>query len=452
MGSTRNNASSESSHTGLGRVVVASLTGTSLEWYDFFLYSTAAALVFGKIFFPGTSPALGVLLSLATFGVGFVARPFGALLFGVLGDRIGRRPSLVATLIMMGIATAGIGVLPDYAAIGLAAPVLLVVLRLVQGLGAGAEHAGATVFATEYAPARRRGLFGSASSSGLYVGVLLSSAIFALFELLPPAAFHSWGWRIPFLISAGLVSVGLFIRLRIQETPEFRRAERAEQDDPPTAAPASPLRSTFVHQWRSVLAVIGIVAGPFTATYAYQTYSLTYLSNNRGMGGVGGTVSLTVAAAVAVVAVPLAAAWSDRIGRRPVVIVGAVFSGLFAFPFFWLLDQGSPVAVAIAMIGGIGIGVPLMLGAQGALLGELFSTRNRFTGFAISRELGSMVFAGATPFIAAVLVDSAGGRPWPVSVYVIGACVITLVTGVLVRETRPIEHDVRTPAASATLG
>jgi MFS family permease len=325
-----------------------------------------------------------------------------------------------------------------------------VALRLVQGLGAGAEHAGATVFATEYAQPHRRGLFGSVSSAGLYVGVLLSSAVFALFALLPKAEFQSWGWRIPFLISASLVLVGLFVRLRLRETPEFRQAEQRDQAG--DAGAVSPLRQTFVGQWRSVLVVIGVVAGPFTATYAYQTYSLTYLDDNLDAGGATGTVSLIVAAAVAVVVVPLAAAWSDRIGRRPVIIVGAVFSGMFAFPFFWLLDLRSPAAIAAAMVGGIGIGVPLMLGAQGALLGELFGTRNRYTGFAISRELGSMLFAGATPFLAAVLVRAAGGHPWPVSLYVLGACLITLVTGVLIRETRPARAGATADRVSAAVG
>jgi metabolite-proton symporter len=415
-----------------------------MEWYDFFLYATASALVFNKIFFAADDPAVGTLLSLGTFGVGFLARPIGAVLFGSLGDRLGRKPSLVATLILMGVATTGIGLVPDYHTIGVWAPVLLVILRLLQGLGAGAEHAGATVFAAEYASPRRRGLFGAIPGSGLYVGVLLSSGIFGLFASMPDEAFLAWGWRIPFLISVALVAVGLFIRLRLDETPEFKEAEEHHE------IVGSPLLTTFRSQWRSVLIVIGVVAGPFTATYAYQTYSLSYLTQQLGGSGSTGTLALTIASVVAIVAVPLAGGLSDRIGRRPVIIGGSVFSAAFAFPFFWLLHSG-PVGVILAMVGGVGIGVPLMLGAQGALLAELFNARNRFTGFSVSRELGSVLFAGMTPLVAAALVVAAGGASWPVSSYVVGACLLTLVVGIAIRETRPTETAPTPPRSTSVV-
>lgn len=425
----------------LGKVVGASLVGSSLEWYDFFLYATAAALVFNEIFFPASDPTVAVLLSLGTFGVGFLARPIGSILFGSLGDRIGRKPSLVATLVLMGISTTMIGLLPDYNTIGIWAPILLVIMRLLQGLGAGAEHAGATVFAAEYAPDHKRGLFGSVPSSGLYVGVLLSSSVFGLFALLPEQSFHAWGWRIPFLISIALVGVGMFIRLRIDETPDFKDLEAHD------TTTSSPLLTTFREQWRSVLVVVGIVAGPFTATYAYQTYSLTYMRTYLGDTSGAGTTALTIAAVVAIVMVPISGALSDRFGRKPVIIVGTLLSAAFAFPFFTLLGSG-PFGATLAMVGGVGIGVPLMLGAQGALLAELFSARNRFTGFGISREIGSLIFAGMTPLVAAVLVAAANGSSWPVSIYVIGACVITLITAFCIQETRPAHRGRITPAPS----
>lgn len=415
----------------LGKVLGAALIGSSLEWYDFFLYATASALVFGPVFFPGDDPAIGTLLALGTFGVGFFARPVGAVLFGHIGDRLGRKPSLIATLILMGATTAIIGLVPGYDAIGIWAPVALVVLRLLQGLGAGAEHAGATVFSTEYAPTRRRGLFGAFPAAGLYIGVLLSSGIFSLFAMLPEAQFMTWGWRIPFLISILLVAVGLFIRLRIDETPEFE--ELAEQEE----VSRSPIIATF-RDWRSVLIVLGIVAGPFTATYAYQTYSLSYMKTYLDVPSSYGTLSLTVASLAAIIFIPFVGALSDRIGRRPVIILGALVSAGFAFPFFWLLSTQTEGWIIMAMAGGIGLGVPLMLGPQGALLTELFSARNRFSGFAISRELGSMLFAGMTPFISAVLVTAADGASWPVSVYVIGACSLTLITALVIKETAPI--------------
>lgn len=411
------------------RVLSAALIGSSLEWYDFFLYSTASALVFAHLFFPTSDPAIGTLLSLATFGVGFFARPIGSVVFGRLGDRLGRRPTLVITLLLMGLATTAIGLLPTYGTIGIWAPMVLVVLRLLQGLGAGAEHAGATVFATEYAPPPRRGFFGSVPASGMYVGVLLSSSTYALFAAMPREQFHQWGWRIPFLVSVVLVAVGLFIRLRTDETPEFRALER--QHDIAKA----PLLNMFRDQWRSVLAVLGLVAAPFTATYAYQTYALAYLSARLDITGLIGTYALIVASVVAIAITLTSGKLSDVLGRRRVIIGGSIFSGLFAFPFFWLMDTKEPLGIIVAMVGGVGVGVPFMLGCQGALFSELFKTSSRFTGFSVSRELGSVLFAGLTPFVAALLVETAGGRPWPVSLYVLGASVLTLITALKIGET-----------------
>lgn len=425
------NISSTQKTSPLNKVVGASLVGSSLEWYDFFLYSTASALVFSHVFFPASDPAVGTLLSLGTFGVGFFARPVGSIIFGTLGDRIGRKPALVATLVLMGITTMAIGLVPGYDTIGVWAPILLVILRLLQGLGAGAEHAGATIFAVEYAQPKVRGFFGSIPSSGLYVGVLLSSSIFALFSAMPQAEFFAWGWRIPFLLSAALVGVGLFIRLRIDETPEFQKVEEHHQ------VAHSPLRSTFRNEWRSVLIVLGIVAGPFVATYTYQTYALSYMKNYLGVTGSIGSIALTIAAAVAIIVVPITGALSDRWGRKTMIIIGSLFSALFSFPFFWLMEVGSDFTIILAMVGGIGLGVPLMLGAQGALFSELFSAKIRFTGFSVSREIGSIVFAGLTPIVAAVLVTAAGGSSRPVSAYVLAACVLTLVTGLVIKETRP---------------
>lgn len=416
------------------RVLAAAVVGSSLEWYDFFLFSTAAALVFGGLFFPTGDPAVGTLLALGTFGVGFFARPVGSVLFGRLGDRLGRRPTLVATLMLMGASTTLIGMLPTYATIGVWAPIALVVLRLLQGLGAGAEHAGATIFAVEYAPPGKRGLFGGVPASGLYVGVVLSSAVYALFASMPEEQFLAWGWRLPFLLSAVLVAVGMYIRLKTDETPEFQQLEREE------GRPQAPLTRTFRDQWRNVLIILGLVAGPFTATYAYQTYALSYLADEVGVTGLISNYALIIAGLIAIVFTLASGALSDRIGRRKVIIVGAVVSGAFAFPFFWLMETGNPVAVVLAMVGGVGVGVPLMLGCQGALFSELFTTDSRFTGFSVSRELGSIIFAGLTPFAAAVLVRWADGRPWPVSIYVLVAVTLTLATTFAIKESANATH------------
>lgn len=412
----------------LRKVIGASIVGSTLEWYDFFLYATASAIVLGPVFFPGEDPAMGTLLSFATFGVGFAARPVGSVIFGAVGDRLGRKPALVATLVLMGVSSALIGLIPGYAQIGVLAPVLLVILRLAQGLGAGAELAGATIFAAEYAPPGRRGLFGSLATIGTYSGTVLSSVVFALFAMLPSEQFLAWGWRVPFLLSVVVVAVGIYVRLRLDETPEFRAVERDRE------VVTVPLFHVFRYEWRSVLLVIGIVAGAFTATYSYQTYALSYLKANVGVQSGIGPLAVAVAAAIAMFVVPLMGALSDRVGRRPVLIAGSLISALFAFPFFALLNTGQDVLIILAMIGGIGIGVPTILGVQGVLLSSLFAANNRFTGFSVSREIGSIVFAGATPFVAAALVGAAGGASWPVSLYVIGACLITLLTGVFMKE------------------
>lgn len=423
----------------LRRVIGASIVGSTLEWYDFFLYATASAIVLGPVFFPGSDPALATLLAFGTFGVGFAARPIGSVIFGAVGDRVGRKPALIATLVLMGVSSTLIGLIPGYAQIGVLAPILLVVLRLAQGLGAGAELAGATIFAAEYAPPGRRGLFGSLATIGTYSGTVLSSVIFALFSLLPSDQFLAWGWRVPFLLSIVVVAVGIYIRLNLDETPEFTAADRDRE------TVKVPLFHVFRHEWRSVLLVIGIVAGAFTATYSYQTYALSYLRTGVGVATAIGPIAVAIAAAIAMFVVPLMGALSDRVGRRPVLIAGAAISALFAFPFFALLNTGNDGLIILAMIGGIGIGVPTILGVQGVLLSSLFATGHRFTGFSVSREIGSLLFAGATPFVAASLVGAAGGASWPVSLYVIGACLITLVTGLVMKE----PHDEPAPASVA---
>ncbi|ODU05974.1 MAG: hypothetical protein ABS81_06040 [Pseudonocardia sp. SCN 72-86] len=421
------------------RVVLATLAGSSLEWYDFFLYATASALVFNKVFFSAEDPAVGTLLAFGTFAVGFVARPIGSVIFGAIGDRFGRRPSLVGTLFLMGAATTAIGLVPSYATIGVAAPILLVVLRLLQGLGAGAELAGGVIVATEYAAPERRGLYASMTFVGVYVGTLLSSLVFALVVMLPEPALLSWGWRLPFLASFLLVAVGLYIRHRVPETPEFVALEKADD------VSRAPLADTLVKQWRSVLKVIGVVAAAFVVTYTYQAYALSYIKTNLGITGSLGTVSVAIASVVAIGVAIATGAASDRFGRKPVLIVAATWAALWAFPFFWLVNTGSPIAIIVAMIGGVGLAGGACGAAQGPILAEMFNAQNRFTGFSVSREIGSILFSGLTPLIAAALVAAASGASWPVSLYVVGAALITLITGLIIRETAPRKTATRVP-------
>ncbi|MDI2030233.1 MFS transporter [Saccharopolyspora sp. TS4A08] len=406
----------------LRRVAGAALLGSALEWYDYFLFGAAAALVFGEVFFPSQDPTVAVLLSLATFGAGFVARPVGAVVFGRIGDKYGRRPALVATVLVMGLATTAMALIPSHAAIGLGAPILLVVTRLLQGMGSGAEYSGASVFAVEYAPQNRRGLYGSLSAAGVYLGMVLSSAaVLLVTALTTDEQFVSWGWRLPFLASLVLVALGLWIRARLDETPEFER-EVAGDHNP------GPVRTVLRTQWRSMVLVAALVAAPLALSHLYQVFALSYMAK-KGYSSDLGTLGLVIAGVVVMATAPLAGLASDRFGRRPVLMTGAGFAIAFAFPFFWLVDTGQPVLAVLAMAIAQGGSVGIAFGVQGVLLSELFSTEARYSGAAISREAAAVVFGGFAPFLAVALSTTAGGEPWPVALYVIGLGLVTLIGG-----------------------
>ncbi|TQL68001.1 MHS family shikimate/dehydroshikimate transporter-like MFS transporter [Nocardioides albertanoniae] len=413
----------------LARVCAAVLLGSALEWYDYFLYGAAAALVFGQVFFPSASASTSLLLSLATFGVGFVARPIGAMVFGHIGDRYGRRPALIATLMLMGLATTAMALIPSHAAIGMAAPLLLVVMRLLQGMGSGAEYSGASVYAVEYAPPGRRGLFGSFSAAGVYLGLVLSSgALLLTTSLTSEAQFASWGWRLPFLASLLLVFLGLWIRLRLEETPAF---EEVTDDAEPAKAPLLTLVRT---QWRSLLLVMGLVAAPLSFSHLYQVFALSYMAD-AGYDRQTGSAGLLIAGLVVMVTAPLAGIASDRFGRRPVLIAGALYAIAFAFPFFWLVDTGLPAFAMLALALAQGGSVGIMFGVQGVILSELFTTASRYSGAAVSREFAAIVFGGFAPLVAVSLAAAGGGASWPVGIYVVVLASITLVAAVLAPET-----------------
>ncbi|QIX28422.1 MHS family MFS transporter [Nocardioides sp. JQ2195] len=408
----------------LARVAGAVLMGSALEWYDYFLYGAASALVFSVVFFPSENPSVSLLLAMATFGAGFVARPFGAIVFGRIGDKYGRRPALVATLLLMGLATACMALIPSHSVIGVWAPVLLVLTRLLQGMGSGAEYSGASVFAVEYAPDNRRGLYGSLSAAGVYLGLVLSSAaILLMTAITTEAQFISWGWRVPFLASLVLVGLGLWIRMHLEETPEF---EREVSDTEPEDR--APLTTLFRNEWRTMVLVGGLVAAPLALSHLYQVFALSYLKE-RGYDASVGSFGLIVAGITVMVVAPIAGRVSDSVGRRTVLMVGAGFAILFAFPFFWLVNTDQPgwamVALAVAQGGSVGIA----FGVQGVLLAELFSTKSRYSGAAISREVAAVVFGGFGPFIAVALSTAAGGAWWPVALYVMGLGLITITAG-----------------------
>lgn len=414
------------------KVALASFIGTTIEWYDYFIFGTAAALVFNQLFFPTVDPIIGTLAAFATFGVGFLARPLGGAIFGHYGDRIGRKAMLVLTLLMMGIATFLIGLLPTYEAIGVWAPVLLVVLRLVQGFGVGGEWGGAVLMAVEHSPSNKRGFYGSWPQMGVPAGLLLSTGVFAVFTWLPEEQFLAWGWRLPFLISILLVAVGLYIRLALLETPAFRQVQETRTQ---ARVPIVDVLRTYP---KSVLLVIGMRIAENGSFFVFSVFVLAYATEQLGLARSTVLAGVLIAAAVQLFAVPVWGALSDKIGRRPVYMGGAVFSLLFAFPFFWLINTQATILVWLAIVLALAVGHAAMYGPQAAFLPELFGTRVRYSGIAFSRELAS-IFAGAlSPFIATALLAWAGNY-WPVAVYLGAMALITTVAVYLAPETFRID-------------
>ena len=403
------------------RVLLASAVGSALEWYDFFIYGTAAALVFGELFFPKADPSVGTLLAFATFGVGFVARPFGGLVFGHLGDRIGRKPVLVITLMLVGAGTFLIGLLPTYNSAGVWAPILLVLLRLVQGFGAGAEYGGAVIMAVEHAPPGKRGLFGSVAPMGVTIGLLLANGVFALFSALPKDEFLAWGWRMPFLFSVVLILMGFYIRSRVSETPVF--SEIAAKNK----AARSPVIEAVKKHPREFLVVLGARLAENGLGYLFPVFALSYMTQQLHLPKAMVLQGNMLAYAVQLLAIPLFAMLSDRIGRRPVYMGGAIFSALFAFPFFMLVNTQSQPLIYLGLILGVAVGVGAMFGPQAAYFAEMFGARLRYSGFAFARELGSILAGGPAPFLAASLLIWGGGQPWGVATYMVVLSLITVV-------------------------
>ena len=414
------------------RVALASLIGTSVEWYDFFLYGTAAALVFNKLFFPQLDPLTGTVAAFATFAVGFIARPIGGIIFGHYGDRIGRKKMLYITLLIMGLATALIGLLPTYNSIGIWAPILLVVLRLAQGFGLGGEWGGAVLMAVEHAPPNRRGFFGSFPQIGAYIGLLLSTLVFRYFSRMPEATFLSWGWRVPFLMSFLLVGVGLYIRMKIAESPVFLKLK--EQAALEKSAPKMPILEVIKHP-RNILLAMGARFAENGLFYIFTAFALTYVSTQLGVDRVVALNGLLIAAAVNIVLGPLWGLLSDKIGRRPVYIYGAVACGLLAFPFFWMLQTRQPGMIWLAIVLPLSLGHAAMYGPQAAFFSELFPAHVRYSGASLGYQLASVFAGGLSPLIATALLAWGGGSPAAVSIYMIVLVLITVVSVGLMKET-----------------
>ncbi|MEJ2860721.1 MFS transporter [Actinomycetospora flava] len=407
------------------RVALAGLIGTTIEWYDFFIYGTAAALVFAPQFFPQVSPVAGTLAALSTYAIGFVARPVGGAVMGHYGDRLGRRRMLVASLLIMGVGTLLIGLLPTYAAIGVAAPVLLVLLRFVQGIGVGGEWGGATLLALEHAPPRKRTLYSSLPQVGLPLGVVLASLVFLAVRLaMDEAAFAAWGWRVPFLLSALLVVFGLVLRLRLDESPEFERVRAtAEVRRAPLAdvlrAPRVLVPAAGLNVLVSGLANILLV------------FTLAYVAVRQLVGAQTMLAVTVVTALVWAGVIPLAAVWAERRGRREVILVGVLALTAWAFPYFWLIDTGTVLGTLAACVVA-GAGFAVASGPYGAYLADAFPTAVRYSGSSVAYALGS-VLGGALAPIAATVLFAATGTGTAISAYVVVLGLISLVATLTLR-------------------
>ncbi|GAA1643184.1 MFS transporter [Microbacterium flavum] len=413
------------SRTTARRVLLGSLSGSAIEWFDFFLYATAAALIFNTQFFPTDDPALSLILSYVTVSLTFFVRPFGGILFAHIGDRVGRKKTLVITLSLMGGATVAIGVLPTFEQVGVLAPLLLLACRIIQGLAIGGEWGGALLLAFENAPAQRRGFYGAVPQSGATIGMLLATAAFALVSLLPQDAFDAWGWRLPFIASVVLVFIGLWIRKGLSETPAFQDAKDSGD------VAKLPLVEVLRDHWRSVLVAIGGKVFEVAPFYLFATFVVSYTTGTLDFARSTVLNAVTAGAFVSTFMILLSGALSDRFGRRRTFLVGVIATGAFMVPFFLLLNIGMDWGVYAAVIIGLGIVWPPVTATFGTFLSELFPTRVRYTGITLASQVGSALAGGTAPLIATWMLATFGGSWTPIAVYFIGLAVISTVSVLL---------------------
>jgi MFS family permease len=412
------------------RAVVASTVGTTVEWYDFFLYGTAAALVFPDVFFPSHTHGIGILLSFGTQSVGFAARPIGAIIFGHFGDRVGRKATLIATLMLMGIATALMSVVPSYSAIGVSAPLLLVTLRIFQGIGVGGEWGGSVLLSMEWGTQRRRGFWASWPQVGVPIGLLLSTGMIKLFGHIAGSGFNTWGWRVPFALSLVLVAIGLYVRLRVQESPAFSEVKRER------AVVRQPVWRVVREQPLEIATSAFVRMSEQAPFYLFVTFVLSYGTDHLGLSKDSLLNDVLVAAALGLVGIPLFGHLSDRIGRRRMYGIGIVCVAAFAFPYYGLLNTKSSGLILLAVVLSL-VFHDMQYGPQAALIAESFGPATRYSGAGLGYQLASLIAGGPAPLIAAAIVDATNSSTW-VSVYIIGCAVLSMIALLLMprREVR----------------
>lgn len=417
------------------RAVFSSFVGTTIEWYDFFLYGTAAALIFGPQFFPALSPLAGTIASFATFAVGFIARPIGAAVMGYFGDRVGRKSVLVFCLILMGAATILIGLLPNYATIGVWAPILLVALRFIQGIGVGGEWGGAALMSVEHAPKGRRGLYGAFPNMGMPAGMIIANLAFlATSTAFSPEQFQNWGWRIPFVASFVLIIVGLYIRLGVEESPYFKKTQRS------ASVTRNPVVDVLKHHWRAVLLGGGTFIASNAIGYLFMVYLLSYGTNVLEMERNFLLIVVLIGSATQFIMLPVYGYISDFVGRKKIYLFSTGATLVWSFFFFPLIDTKSPALVLLSVVV-LTLFVSGTFAAQGAMFSELFPTSVRYSGASLAYQIGAVLGGGFAPLIATSLHGSFDGSTAVVA-YMVGLCMVSIICIILIRETskRSLDH------------
>lgn len=417
-------------HRQMRLTVASTMVGTALEWYDFYLYGTASALVFNHLFFPQLSAAVGTIAAFASYGVGFLIRPLGGFIFGHVGDRYGRRPVMVITLLLMGLSTCAIGVLPSYAQIGVFAPILLTLCRAVQGLGAGAEFSSAIVLSAERAPAKRRGFVTSLAGVGIAAGIVLSAGAFAAVQTLPAEAFMSWGWRVPFLASVLALILGVWIRLRVSESPVFTQLQAHKK------IAKAPIKVVWRESKREFLIAFGARMAENSSGFFLQVWALSYLTSQLHVSTMLGLTAVLLSAGIGMFTIPFWGWLSDIVGRRPVFLGGALLFGLGMYPMFWIFASQNSVLIVVTLIIMIAGANYSMFSVESAYFSELFPAHTRVSGIALSRELSAVFAGGFAPMVSSALVAWSGGSYTLVAWYMMAMAAISVVALVCSPETK----------------